>query len=181
MVAWNSYADDDFKAVAVFATGLGVLGLGLLAGAFAGRARWLVLPAIPLAMATAIAGAVDASGFSGGIGEARWSPSTVAEAEESFRLGIGDAELDLRDLPPGSSADVEVSLGVGELTVIVPEDARVVLSGEVSAGDAEVFGERPSDGTDIDLDGTYEPDAGPADGVITLDVEVGLGDLEVRR
>jgi phage shock protein PspC (stress-responsive transcriptional regulator) len=181
MVSWNSYADDDFKAVAVFATGLAVIGIGLLVSAFAGRARWLVLPAIPLAMATAIAGAVDASGFSGGIGEARWAPSTVAEAEEPFRLGIGDAELDLRDLPPGSSADVEVSLGVGELTVIVPEDARVILSGEVSAGDAEVFGERPADGTDIDLDGTHEPDVGPTDGVITLDVELGLGDLEVRR
>ena len=181
MVLWNSYAADDVKAVAVLATGLAVLGLGMLVSAFAGRARWLILPAVPLAVATAIAGAVDASGFSGGIGEARWQPATVAEAQEPFRLGIGDAELDLRDLPPGSSADVEVSLGVGELTVIVPEEARVVLRGEVAAGEAELFGEQLEDDSDIDFDQTYVPDGGPSRGVITLDVEVGLGRVEVQR
>ena len=181
MVLWNSYAADDVKAVAVLATGLAVLGLGMLVSAFAGRARWLILPAVPLAVVTAIAGAVDASGFSGGIGQARWQPATVAEAQEPFRLGIGDAELDLRDLPPGSSADVEVSLGVGELTVIVPEEARVVLRGEVAAGEAELFGEQLGDDSDIDFDQTYVPDSGPSRGVITLDVEVGLGRVEVQR
>lgn len=182
MVAWNSGSDDDFKIVTVFASALAVVAGGLLVGAFVGRARWLILLAIPLTIATGISHAAD-DDFNAGVGERTWVPTTVAEAERPFRLGIGDAELDLTRLPAGSEVDVEARLGVGSLRITVPEDARVVVDAEVGAGDLQLFDEPDTDGTDLRRETTSAPAPGVTDSgtLITIDAEVGLGDLEVRR
>ena len=182
MVAWNSVSDDDFKVVSVFATALAVLAVGLLVGAFAGRARWLILLAIPLTIAAGISHAADRE-FPRGVGERTWVPTTVQDAERPFRLGIGDAELDLTRLPGGSDVDVETRLGVGSLRITVPSDARVVVDGEVGAGDMQLFDEPDTDGTDLRGEATSEPASGVADSgtLIHIDAEVGLGQLEVRR
>lgn len=182
MVAWNSVSDDDFKVVAIFATALAVVAVGLIVGAFLGRARGLILLGILLTIATSISGAVDQH-VEGGVGERTWVPTTVAEAERPFRLGVGDAELDLTGLPPGSAVDVDVSVGMGELRVIVPDDARVVVDGSVGAGTMRLFEERTRDGTGLSDRTTSDPSPGAAPGapLLTIDAEVGLGELEVRR
>ncbi|MCY7374312.1 MAG: PspC domain-containing protein [Spirochaetaceae bacterium] len=182
MVAWNSVSDDDFKVVSVFATALAVVAGGLLVGAFVGRARGLIVLAILLTIATGTSHVADRD-FSGSIGERTWVPTTVAEAERTFQLGIGDAELDLTRLPAGSTVEVVTRLGVGELRVIVPADARVVVDGEVGAGTLTLLDEETLDGTDLkDSTTSTLPSGATGSGtLITLDAEVGLGELEVRR
>lgn len=182
MVGWNSVSDNDFKVVAIFGTALAVVAAGLLVGAFVGRARGLIVLGILLSIATSISAVADHH-FPGGVGERDWAPTSVAAAEEPFRLGAGEAQLDLTALPAGSSADVEARVGLGELRIIVPPDASVVVNGEVGAGAIRILGEPTFDGTDLTRTYTLEPLSGdPASGTrITVDAEVGLGELEVRR
>jgi hypothetical protein len=182
MLAWNSVSDDDFKAVAILASALAVVAGGLLVGAFVGRARWLILLGIVLSLVTsATAAAVDH--FTGGVGERDWRPTTVVAAERPFRLGAGEARLDLTALPDGSDVDVEVRLGVGELRVVVPRGARVVVDAEVGAGTMRILDGERLDGTDLADTRASDPAAGVPDSgtTITIDAEVGLGDLEVQR
>jgi phage shock protein PspC (stress-responsive transcriptional regulator) len=182
MLLWNSASDgsaDDFRAVAILGTALGLTAIGLLVGAVVGRARGLIVLGVLLALATTVAAATDQR-LSGGVGERTWTPQTVAAAERPYRLGIGDAELDLTQLPAGSDADVDVRLGVGGLRVYVPADARVLVDAEVGAGNVALFG-REHDGTDVDVTTNAVPRGEPSGSVIRIDAEVGLGEVRVEQ
>jgi phage shock protein PspC (stress-responsive transcriptional regulator) len=180
MVGWNVLGDDDFKAVAILASALVVVGAGLVVGAFAGRSYGLVFLGIALSIATSLTAVVDHH-YSDGIGERDWLPRTVAQAETPHRLGLGEAQLDLTQLPPGSDVDVEASVGIGELRVIVPLDARVVVDGQVGLGTMHILDEPSQDGSDLDQVTTDQPTGHSSGTDITIDAEVGLGELEVRR
>ena len=184
MVGWNTVSagsQDDFRAVAVLGTALAVVAGGLLVGAIAGRARWLILLGIVLSVATSIAAAADAR-FAGGVGQRTWTPTTVAAAEQEFRFGVGDARLDLTHLPAGRDVTVEVRLGVGELWVLAPPDATLVVDGEVGAGTLRLLDDPVREGTDLRASTSAEPlDPSGSETMITINAEVGLGELEVRR
>ncbi len=183
MLLWNASSDgsaDDFRAVAVLGTALGIVAIGLLVGAFLGRARGLIVLGILLALATSVAAATDQR-LSGGVGERTWTPTTVAAAERVHRLGIGDAELDLTQLPDGSTVDAETRLGVGELRVYVPADAWVVVDAHVGAGNADLLGRQDEGGTDLDRTVRSRPVGDPSGTRITVDAEVGFGNLKVVK
>ena len=183
MLLWNASSDgsaDDFRAVAVLGTALAIVAIGLLIGAFMGRARGLIVLGVLLSLATSAAAATDQR-LSGGVGERVWAPTTVAGAERVHRLGVGDAELDLTRLPAGSDVDVEARLGVGELRVYVPADARVVVDAHVGAGNTELLGRREEGGTDLDRTVRGGPVGSPSGTRITIEAEVGLGNLRVEQ
>lgn len=182
MVGWNWIARpaDDFRPVAVVGTALAVVATGLLVGAFAGRARGLIVLGIVLTLATAGTAQADRR-LDGGVGDRTWRPTTASAAEREHRLGIGDARLDLTALPPGSKVDVTARVGVGALVIYVPSDARVVAEGHVGAGSLKLLDRPSKDGTDLNGSTTEGPAADPGVTAITIDAEVGLGQLEVRR
>ena len=183
MVAWNSASDDDIRVVAIFATALAVVAAGLVVGAFRGRARGLIFLGILLSLATSITAVAD-DHLIGGVGERRWAPATVAQAEQrEYRLGIGQGELDLTRLADGSTADIAAHVGIGQLQVIVPPGARVEIDGHVAAGVMRVVGSPTIEDDDIDAVIVVEPRVGeePTGTEIRIDAEVGFGLLEVRR
>lgn len=181
LVGWNVLADNDVEAVAILASALAVVGTGLVVGAFAGRSYGLIFLGIVLSIATSLTAVAD-DHLVGGVGERDWVATSVAEAETPYRLGVGGARLDLTRLPPGSDVDVDASLGIGELLLVVPLDARVVVDGQVGAGTMRVLDEPTIDGTDLDQVVIDDPPSGATSGTdIRIDAEVGLGELEVRR
>jgi phage shock protein PspC (stress-responsive transcriptional regulator) len=182
VVGWNIATVHDAPAEIVFASCLAVVGFGLVVSAFVGRARGLIVLGALLALASSVA-SVSHVGFRGGVGDRTWTPATVASAESHspYRLGIGDAQLDLTrlDLANGQTVHVDVRLGVGDLTVLVPPGVTVDADADVRAGVLDLLANPSQDGTDLHehvLDG---PD--PAAPVIVLDAEMGVGNLEVRR
>jgi phage shock protein PspC (stress-responsive transcriptional regulator)/predicted membrane protein len=180
MIAWNLQSDNDFKVVTILASALAVVGAGVIVGAFRGRAPWLIVLGIVLAFATSMAGIADHR-WGAGIGERTWTPQTVAEADRPYRLGVGDATLDLTELPPGSDVDVQSRLGIGQLLVLVPLDAEVVVEADVGAGNLVVLDEPTQDGTDLNVHASDPAITSGSGTTITLDAAVGLGELEVRR
>jgi phage shock protein PspC (stress-responsive transcriptional regulator) len=156
-----------------------VLGAGaaILAGAFRKPIRWLVPPALALALA---AGAVAASGidFDGGVGEREYRPATTADLRDRYELGVGELVVDLRDTElPAGDVPLELDLGLGEARVVVPDDVCVATSADVGIGNVSLFG-RDNGGVDVDFED--RPDADPDVTRLVLDAEVGIGEVRVH-
>ena len=137
------------------ATGHGVLvaitviaiGVALVVAAFNGGARWLILPALALAVPLGTVAAADIE-FEGGIGKTTHTPQTVrAIPQDGYEFGIGDQRIDLRDLDWNKNTviKVEADQGVGRMLVLVPED--VCVDGHIDSryGIVEIAGEESSE------------------------------------
>jgi len=156
-----------------------VLGAGaaILAGAFMKPVRWLVPPALALALA---AGTVAASGidFDGGVGEREYRPAGTADLRDRYELGMGELVVDLRETElPAGDVPLELDLGFGEARVIVPDDVCVATSADVGIGNVSMFG-RDNGGIDVDFED--RPDAEPDVTRLVLDAEVGIGEVRVH-
>ena len=160
------------------AVGLVILGVGFVIGSFVGGSRALILPALLVAIALLVTAFVDIP-FSGPIGEQHWSPDsrTELEAVDTYDVSMGEGTLDLSELPLlRREANVRATVGLGHLIVLVPEDQDVTVNTEVGAGEVLVFGERQN-GVGFETHDGY-----PGDGeTLVLDLEVGMGQIEVHR
>ena len=171
-----------------FASGLGggvviaslviAAGAALVVSAFAGGARWLVLPALAIALPLAF---VTAAGIDlgGGFGEKRVRPGSVAEIRESYRLGMGELVVDLRDVKlPAGDRRLKLGVGTGHALVLVGEDVCVASTATVGMGGVVVF-EREGGGVDVDWsDERRAPKSTPR---LIVEGDIGLGLLEVRH
>jgi phage shock protein PspC (stress-responsive transcriptional regulator) len=164
----------------ILAVALLVVGAGLLVGVRVGRARWLIPVGLVLALLTAGTAAARSAGLEDGFGERTWTPTAGGE----YSLGAGEAVLDLSDLPPGADAEIDAEIGFGSLTVLVPSDVRAQVVAEAGLGEVsrvELGGRRTVLSTDdTDLRETFTV-PGTGDGTVQLDLEVGVGEIEVRR
>jgi phage shock protein PspC (stress-responsive transcriptional regulator) len=158
-------------AIAVIAAGVAIL-----AGAFIRPMRWLILPAVSLALA---AGIVSASGLDlhGGAGDREYRPASAADLQDEFQLGMGQLTVDLRstDLPSGD-VPLKLRLGIGETRVLVPDNVCVATDAQVGIGEVRMFG-RHDGGLDVDV--KDRPDAPPARTRLLLDADVGIGALRI--
>jgi phage shock protein PspC (stress-responsive transcriptional regulator) len=189
-------------SIATVAAGsLVVVGGGLLASLWFGRARGLVplglgLVGVMLVAPTVeswaddaedmaqVGAAVDLGDFlrepaSDGTGNVSHAPKTLDELQNGYELGAGELTLDLTALDfTRARRDVRVEVGVGKAVVIVREDTPVEVHGEVGIGEAHVLGNtRKGLGSSIDT-GAVPPGA---TGKLALRLEVGIGHAEVRR
>ena len=162
----------------VLAACLLVVGGGLVVGTWWGRARWLFAVGVLLALALAATAAVDGR-LDDGVGERTW----VARDGGEYRLGAGQAVLDLRSLSGGGRAEVSAEVGFGELVVLVPDGLSVAVTSDVGLGELRVEQEDGSQrtlGGDDDLHDEFVVGEGQ-DVSVELDLEVGVGAVEVRR
>ncbi len=172
--AWAAAAGGEtVVAIAVIAAGVSIL-----VGAFVRPMRWLVLPAVTLALA---AGTVSAAGIDldGGVGERDYRPASALDLRDTYELGMGELIIDLRqtDLPAGD-VPLGVDLGIGEARVIVPDDVCVATDAEVGIGEVRAF-DRHNGGVDVDVD-----DLPPADPDVTrlvVNADVGVGSLRIGQ
>lgn len=166
----------------ILAVALLVIGAGLLVGTVWGRARRLIAPGVVVALALGATAAAGEAGFGSGVGERSWRAADGG----SYALGIGEGVVDLRGLrglDEGQVAEVEASIGVGHLVVLVPAGMSVRIDaelgvGEITADDVE--------GRALERDGdagrSEQFVVGSSDDVtVELDLELGLGEIEVRR
>ena len=153
-----------------------VVGLWLVASAFIGGARWLILPALALALPAGVVSAANLD-VSGGVGERQYRPVAPAQVRDSYRLGVGQMIVDLRaaKLPPGDR-HLRVELGVGQAVLVVPRDVCVATSAKLGAGEVDVF-DRASGGVDVDWQDERRAPAGRTR--LVLDGDVGVGQLAV--
>lgn len=165
---------------AYLAVPLAVVGLGLLAGAWYGRARWLIAPGAVLSIALAVTGAAE--NLAATDHSFTWRPTGIEQLQSSYTIDVGNAVLDLSAVDfTGQNRSVRVHVGVGNLTVVVPTDVDVRAEVEVDVGNADVLGRNWSgigrSGRTVVDDGAD----GPGGGELDLQATVDVGDVEVRR
>ena len=153
-------------------------GVLLVVGAFTGGMRWLIIPALALAIPVALVAAADID-LDGGIGERDYRPASAAQIRDRYELGMGSLTVDLRDtrLPKGPT-NVTVDVGVGEGVIVVPENVCVASRADVGMGAVQVF-DRESAGIDVNWEDT--PPATRGTPVVVVHGDVGMGVLQVRH
>jgi len=159
-----------------------VLGIGLIVSAFRGRAGWLILVGILLLPVMAAASILNPEGGSepwrGGVGTRLLQPASAAEVRPSYRLGGGQLVLDLRGVKFGSQPPpVRVSLGAGQLLVLVAPGQAISVTAHANAGQTDLL-DHIEDGLRVKSGLTDPP--GAAD-PLRLDLRVGAGEIEVRQ
>lgn len=170
-----------------FACALGVLGLGLVVSSRYGRtgSGTVVLAVVTAALLAASAWLPKS--VTTDWSRRTWAPESAAAVRGSYELGggVGELKLDRMSLEKGQIVTTHAEVGAGKLAVTVPKDARLELSIQVGLGDIRLPGEK-SDDIDIQPGRERTVTVPPADGhaakgTLRLDLEIGLGNVEVSR
>jgi phage shock protein PspC (stress-responsive transcriptional regulator) len=166
----------DIEPFHYFAVIIAIFGIALLIGAWAGRARWLIIIGILIAPLLWLSMLLPTS-WDFSVGEFYHVPASVQEVTGPYELGAGQMTIDLTDLSSGELAEIgtiEATLNLGEMIVRLPEDVGVEVRAEVTAG--EVSG--PFD-TVSGIGIGITRDVGPEPTVLVLDLNVGLGAINI--
>jgi phage shock protein PspC (stress-responsive transcriptional regulator) len=170
-----------------FACALGVLGLGIAVSSRYGRTGTGTIVLAVVTCALLAAAAWLPKSVTTGWTRRTWTPASAAAVRGSYALGggVGELKLDRLPLEKGQIVTTHAEVGAGKLAVTVPKDARLELSIHVGLGDIRLPGEK-SDDIDIkpgrDRTVTVPPaDGRAAKGTLRLDLEIGLGNVEVSR
>jgi phage shock protein PspC (stress-responsive transcriptional regulator) len=152
------------------------VGLLLVVGAFFGGVRWVILPALAIALPLAL---VSAAGIDlhGGVGDRRYKPASSAQLHDRYRLGVGRMVVDLRDAKlPAGERKLKLDVGIGEAVLLLPNDVCAATNAHAGAGQVQVF-DRESGGVDVDWSDT--PRARDRKPRLVVDADVGLGRFAV--
>ena len=162
---------------------LAILGLGMVAGAFLRGGRGLIALAVPLSVAGLALTVVSPEGYNG-IGDLTAQPTTVAQVEREYERSVGNVTVNLTSLPSAEldePLEIRARADLGNVEVIVPETADVIVTCEAERGMLECLGQEQS-GLEKKIEEFEDlgPD-GPGGLIIELQAEVNTGNVEVRR
>jgi hypothetical protein len=156
-----------------------VVGAGLLVAARRERPRGLIAAGLVLTVLSAATSAGDIG--VGGVGDRDYRPTTLAALEDVPDLGVGQLRLDLRGLPDDAAAratrEIDVSVGIGELEVLLPPDLPVQIQASSGIGEVQL-----PDGSEEGFGSEAQyPDERVTGDRIHLELSVGIGQVTVTQ
>lgn len=153
---------------------LAILGLGLLAGAFVGRARWTILPGIAL-IPIVLVGSVVTIPLNGRWDDRHLTPQTTVELAGSYEQSGGSLTIDLSAIEPstGLPGTIHVAVGVGEIRIWLRRGSPVSITAHAGVGQVRMIGDERS-GLGV-TDTLHVEGPNP----IRLDLDVDIGSVEV--
>jgi hypothetical protein len=162
---WTSYA----------IASLGVIGLGLLVGTWWGNGGVLIPIGGLIALTLAASTLLPSSRIGHDV-----LPSDPYAVSSSYKLGIGQLDLNLNDVSDQSALagrTIKVAVGIGQTRIVVPREVNVEVRSTLHAGEIRVF-DRKVDGTQNVLN---YPAANPTAPKLTLDLNQSIGNIEVIK
>lgn len=152
-----------------------VIGIGLLVGSFAGRARGLIVLGVILTPGLLVSPIAE---YDFDTTEVRYAPLSVEEISGDYTLDVGRMEIDLSAVDfDGATVELDAEVGMGELIVIIPDDVAVEAYGEVAVGEVQVLGSNSGGLGEISLRRSAEG----GNGELIVDARTDLGRVEIRR
>ena len=111
-----------------------------------------------------------------GVGDRTYVVGGTQDLRGSYKLGIGEMMLDLRNVPfTKAETHVKARVDIGSLRVIVPRDVALQVRGDAQLGEVHILG-KSDDGrharSSIVQSGNH---------VLVLDTHVGIGQVRVTR
>jgi len=170
-------AGTDVDLVRYFGLGLLILGIGLVVGTWFGHARVLIVIGL-LILPFAIAASLIHVPFEGGFGSLDVRPTSADDLAAEYRLAGGQIYLDLSQLEDeGEQIAIDASVAMGDLLVVLPEDAGAELTTSVGAGTLLVLGDA-DEGTNLEQH--YVIDGSGPQFVLNLGTGLGIVRVETR-
>ena len=143
-------------------------------GTWFGHARLLIVLGVVLLPFAFAASLIDVP-IEGGFGSHFVSPSNAEELRDEYRLTGGQIVLDLTRIEDtGEPIDITATVAMGEIVVLLPDDAGLELDAAVGGGQLRILG-TAEEGTNLEERQVVEGD-GPQ---FVLDLESGLGLVQV--
>lgn len=160
----------DLPIQSAMAASLILIGVVLLV---VGRHGGLVALGVILTVMLAFMSILDVP-FEGGVGERTFRPTGTADLEAEYRMAVGSMTVDLTSIEGTTVPDVEISLGMGQVVVILPDEVPVSVEGGAGVGQVVILGSEQN-GFGVEHSVTEN------DAVFEVQVSVGMGQVEVRR
>ena len=159
----------------------GILGIGLVIGAFFHSGRGLIIPAIILTIGTFAVTTISDYGWHG-FGRLSQAPLSVDQIKPIYQLSVGSVMLDLASvhLNQDSSVSTSVKVGSGDITVLVPKTANVNVAGHTRLGNVRILGVTDTGISQSDVLNDEIPDHKGV-GTLQLNLDIGIGNIEVNR
>jgi phage shock protein PspC (stress-responsive transcriptional regulator) len=162
---------------------LGAIGVGLVIGAWYGRAKLMILPGLVLLLILAASVPIKAIGpMERGGGDITWTPDNITNLSDTYVHGVGDATLDLSQLDfTGQNRVLRIHVNAGDVQVMLPPKVDVDVNATIKAGDARVLGTEWN-GVNAPVHRiTDKGTDGAGGGHLVLNILVNVGSLEVAR
>ncbi|WP_433464622.1 PspC domain-containing protein [Spirillospora sp. CA-128828] len=167
----------------VMSPALAVMGLGLFVGGWF-RTRGLAAAGTVLTLAMLTTSVVGDVPHNAEYGEIDWRPTDLGQANQVYKVGVGQGDLDLTALPVAAGQRVEINaeVALGGLEVTLPPGARVMVDAKVALGDLRIE-HRTTSGPNAKVVRTLEPEVEAAGEppVIVLRIRGKVGDVDVHR
>ena len=171
LVGSNAVELDIGQFIALVVT---TLGLGLVVGAWWGRARLLVVLATLLVPVMVLGAMIDVP-LNGSLGQDHYGPRRDAQRE--YRLLAGAATVDLSRYRFGNEpTEIDLSFVAGDMDVYVPPGVDVTVTGALDVGVYDLFGDGDR-GRNLAFSGSYERD-GLTEGELVINVDGGFGSFD---
>ncbi|MEQ4302862.1 PspC domain-containing protein [Plantactinospora sp. B6F1] len=165
-----------------FAAVLVTIALGLLVGAWFGRARWLIALGLVAACALGISTVAESYTRLRGEENVFWTPASYDVMADRYETRLGNATLDLTRIDfIDRDARVSVDVSLGEVRVILPPTVDLTVRLDVNAGDALIMDRRYSNFDGSQRVVTDLGEDGPGGGKLLLDLTVNAASAEVTR
>lgn len=157
-----------------------IFGITLLAGARFGRPPGLAFSTVVVALAMIFSlVAQHNTAFAHDVGIKQLQYTSAAQLPARDHLRVGQLTVDLRNVVPDRDRTYTASVDTGRLIVDLPRGVRTELNGTVRDGVIKADGRQLSSGPHLSLN---EPaPAGTTGPLLTINLNVGNGQLEVRR
>jgi predicted membrane protein len=105
-------------------------------------------------------------------------PAAAVDVHSKYTLGVGRLNFDLSNVEfPKGQTFLRADVGIGELHVIVPNDASVDVDGHAQVGNVVLFDQNES-GSHVH---SHIVDRTGSGRVLVLDLHAGVGKITVER
>ena len=150
-----------------------VVGIALLVTLVVGEGRTTLIWLGVGLLVVSVALGVGAQRYAAPAGDISLAPA-AEEWPVDTRLSVGNVQVDLTEHPLPDQGRLDLHLGAGNVTLVMPNDAPVSIDVTLTAGSIIVDGVKAADGFDL----TWSNE-NAADVVVTMGV--GAGQVEVRH
>ena len=162
-----------------FAAALATIALGLIVGAWFGRARGLIFLAILTTFGLAVSSGVERYGSE--FANDSYRPQSIAAVADRYDFSVGNATLDLRSVDfTGQDQAVTVAMKFGQVRVLLPPGVDTTTSVTMNDGRALLYGRELTGNLDVQAVTDLGSD-GQGGGTLRLTVEMNTGNVEVTR
>lgn len=166
---------------AYVAAALAMVGIGLIIGAWYGRARGFIFLGLLLSLLLPAVASGPHITERSRAGSVMWNPNSIERVSDRYEHRFGEAVLDLSNVDfTGQDKEISADISFGQMRIILPPNVDTEVRTDVSFGDAQVF-QRDVNGVGVNHSNEDLGEDGEGGGKLVILLDVRFGTAEVTR